>query len=224
MVGSSFIFIAFGVFLVVFVLLGVFLVRAGVKGAAAQREVLESASAEELEAFRAVHKERSSNAVLKIGAPIFTLVGGVILAVGISAMQRASESESWPMVKGEVIRTDIVRERARNGGGSTYQAKVEYQYAIEGVTHYGSRVSFAGNVNTSNRGAAMKITDQYRKGTEVAVYYDPADPEESVLEPGLSAMIFLMPAIGGVFLVIGLGLLFALLVGKRKDQELEPFE
>ena len=208
----------FGVFLLVF--LGVWLVRSGIKGAAAQREMLKSASPAELESMRAAQR----GLFMKIGPPLFTLVGGIVLVVGIFSIVRANASESWPMVEGEVIRTDIVSNRKSGGGSSTYRAKVEYQYAIDGVTRYGARVSYAGNVSSSNRGSAMAIIDRYPKGSDVTVYYDPADPEESVLEPGISAKIFLTPAIGGVFLVLGLALLFSSLKGRSKHLELEPFE
>ena len=217
-------FIAFGLILPVFVFLGFKLVRRSMKDMSAQSEVLKSVSASELESLREVHKERSANGFLKIGAPIFTLVGGICLSAGIYSINRATESESWPMVEGEVIATDIVRSRSNDGGGTTYRAKIEYQYAIDGVTHYGNRVSYAGRVSSSNRGAAMEITARYRKGSKVAVYYDPEDHEECVLEPGMTAMVFLMPAIGGIFLVIGLALIFSLLKGRSKDLEVEPFE
>ena len=128
------------------------------------------------------------------------------------------------MAEGKVVQTDVIRKSAEDHAGWTYRAKVEYQYTVEGTTYEGDRVSFAGRVSTNNEADALEVIATYREGSKVAVYYDPADPEEAVLEPGLTGMVFLFPVIGGVFLVIGLGLLFALLMGKRKDLEPEPFE
>ncbi len=86
----------FGVFLLVFVFLGVWLVRSGIKGAAAQREILKSASPAELESMRAAQR----GLFMKIGPPFFTLVGGIVLVVGIFSIARANARESCPWSRG----------------------------------------------------------------------------------------------------------------------------
>ena len=49
---------------------------------------------------------------------------------------------------------------------------------------------------------------------------DPEDPSDSVLEPGMTAMVYLFPAIGGLFLVIGVGILIFLLLSRSSSKEL----
>jgi len=156
----------------------------------------------------------------KVMGPVFTLLGCILLGVGVHNIRGAEESKSWPTVEGEITTAEVLDKRKPGERHSTYKARIEYQYSVEGVAHSGDRVSFAGDVSSSNRGAASELTARYREGSKVAIYYDPEDPSDSVLEPGMTAMVYLFPAIGGLFLVIGVGILIFLLLSRSSSKEL----
>ena len=130
----------------------------------------------------------------------FLLVGAGVSYYGWTILRSARASASWPSVTGQVTRAYVDYSTDAEGADS-YQPVLVYAYTVADQTFGGSRIKFGENSYGSER-PARAIVDRYPAGTRVAVYYDPADPERSVLEPGVS---------GGSYLVLGIGLLFVLL-------------
>ena len=133
------------------------------------------------------------------GSVIFLLL--LLVGVGISyygwtILDRARASASWPSVSGQVTRAYVDYSTDAEGADS-YQPVLVYAYTVADQTFVNSRIKFGENSYSSER-PAREIVDRYPAGTRVFVYHDPADPGESVLEPGVS---------GGSYLVLGIGLL-----------------
>ena len=59
--------------------------------------------------------------------------------------------------------------------------RVRYQYSVNGVEYSGHALSFG---RSYSRGDIMQVSKKFPVGHTVAVYYDPANPERSVLMPG----------------------------------------
>ena len=78
-------------------------------------------------------------------------------------------------------------------GSYSYQPEIKYKYYLAEATLIGERVRFGG---VSNRQIAENLVGKYKPGDEVQVYYDPDDPKDSVLEPGISFGMILMPMLG----------------------------
>ena len=224
MTSPSIFFIVFGVFVLVFIGLFVWLIRRGMKKMVAEREVLMSASGPERDALAAQMGNQGFKGFMKLAGPIFTLLGGGFLIIGVYNIRSASESESWPTAEGVVVSSIVSESRDPGERHSTYGAEVRYEYTVEGVTQEGDRVRFGGNVSSSNPSGARETVERYREGSAIAVFYDPEDPARSVLEPGMSGAVFLFPGIGGLFFVIGVVILFLLLRSNPKDLEVESFD
>jgi len=89
--------------------------------------------------------------------------------------------------------------------GTTYTPKIDYRYTVGGAEYHGHRYCY-GMMGSSDRDRAETIVEACRQPGPITVYYDPADPAESVLvlqtDPSLYFMIlFLQP-----FIVVGVGL------------------
>lgn len=111
-------------------------------------------------------------------------VMGVILAVaGILSIQPALRSLRWHGVEGAIFFTE--------GGDGP---RLRYRYSAGGRQFSGSRVAFHG----------QPALDRYKNGQPVTVYYDPAAPDRSVLEPGPGLLGYLPLGLGGLFFVLGL--------------------
>lgn len=70
-----------------------------------------------------------------------------------------------------------------------------------------------GEMEATNR---VSINEKRKESTyaptyELNVIYNPVDPQEAVLEPGLNGSSWFLPIFGGVFLVVGVGVFFLLL-------------
>lgn len=87
-------------------------------------------------------------------------------------------------VEGIVIRSEL--KRSIGGRLSTRTYDIEYEYKVDGVTYWSTRVTHG--ISGEN---PHKIIDRYSVGKIVLVYYDTSRPEFSVLENnGLTAKTY----------------------------------
>ncbi len=131
-------------------------------------------------------------------------------------------SDNWSQIDG-VILTSEVREYTvkksvhyDDGRQSTtsepeYEPSMLYRYSVGDVEMQGYRIAI-GNSGYSDRAQAQIIVDKYPQGEDIQVYYDPDNPESSLLEPGLPSFPW-----GGIFsslLLIGIGFLTYKVISK----------
>lgn len=85
---------------------------------------------------------------------------------------------SWPQVRGQVTEVRLLQN------GQQYQPEVDIAYAI-GETSYTSRQRPVGP-NGQSKGSkawARELSLQFKPGTAVPLYYDPARPKNATLTP-----------------------------------------
>jgi hypothetical protein len=95
----------------------------------------------------------------------------------------------------------VLEDRFRNPTGKAtiaFVPAVEYEYNVNGTSHTGSRVSF-GSTNYDYI-IASKICEKFAAGSTPDIFYNPADPGESVLAP--KSIEGVRSVIPGVFLII----------------------
>ncbi|HKR57072.1 MAG TPA: DUF3592 domain-containing protein [Gemmatimonadales bacterium] len=126
-------------------------------------------------------------------------VGLYMLWRGAGDWQAGSRSSAWPTVAGTVLES-----RAETPArGSTYQAHVAYSYKVSGQVYEGDRIGF-GMATRGSWQSVQGIIGPYPVGAVVQVHYDPATPDESVLQPGWTGRAVLEMMLGAVMLVVGL--------------------
>ncbi len=133
----------------------------------------------------------------------FVLVFDGIIGYGV---WRTFDAKSrYLSVPGVVTSSEV--ESSRSSDGTTYSAKIEYEFELGDMTHTGDRHSFF-SFGTSSYEHAHDIVKRYPVGREITVYYDPGDVSESVLEVDTRSF----PAIVILFLTpfhcIGIGMLW----------------
>lgn len=156
--------------------------------------------------------------MLRLFLGVFLVVGLGLVIFGVSEMMKAKDSENWPSVTGVVLKSKVSVDSS--GDGTTYGADVTYRYKVKGKRYQGDKVTVS-EVSTSSRGRAQKIVKRYPKKKKVAVYYDPEEPETSVLEKGVSGGSWLMPGVGAMFLIIPLIMLILAEKHYRKSKREE---
>ena len=136
----------------------------------------------------------------------FVVIGALMFAYGGWQIGHAWRSSSWPSVDGQVLASRIGSDKAHNGtshsGGETFEGQVQYRYSV-GEKSYKNDVVRIGQISTISRSRARATAERHPRGP-AKVFYDPAKPSQSVLEPGLSGDVFLIPVVGLVFAGIGL--------------------
>lgn len=142
---------------------------------------------------------------------IFLLIGGLALETGISSLHEGSDTKTWPGVSGIIIASSIdktthaYRRGVNNSasGGVSYTPVLVYDYQLGGTTYTGTVIykSFAHALEF----IAEKYIEQYSVGSSVTVYYNPENPEDTVLEPGFKIFshYFAFTFFGGLFSLLG---------------------
>lgn len=133
----------------------------------------------------------------------FTLIlaGTLWFAWSLYSLWKGERSKKWNTTKG-IITKSIISESFRKGRGTC--PIIHYEYFMNGRRLKSDRITW-GNVHLSGaKSASREVTDRYKEGKEVRVYYNPDNVAESVLEPGaaqgtiLSLIVSCVPIIAGI--------------------------
>ncbi len=120
---------------------------------------------------------------------ILILVGIIVTAYGANRVWLGYQSRNWPQTP-ETIRSIEVEESyktEKSGSGSrrykVYEAQLTYDYLVAGRAYTGDRISF-GHGPTRQKTPVQSFVDGLPVGSGVTVYYQPDNPDQSVLLPG----------------------------------------
>src|SRR3954453_10603202 len=130
--------------------------------------------------------------------------GGTLLWSAWNAFL-AVTSHRWPQVEGTILVSDL--QRSRDSDGYMYRPEISYRYTVADEEFVGNRARFGDSFSLSWSAPAARLVQRYKVNSRVRVRYDPDNPQQSVLEPGMNGMVIIGAAAGAFFLVIGILLL-----------------
>lgn len=140
---------------------------------------------------------------------IFLLAGLLLIFLGIGTVKQAFASRNWPSCSGKILSSSV--EKTSSGVGknrsSSYTAAVLYEYRVAGQ-RYTSNQIFFGQYNFGSRSPAQALAAKYPAGKRVLVYYEPQNPANAVLQPGVSWASFAVLGFGIIFSAVGAGGLY----------------
>jgi hypothetical protein len=132
--------------------------------------------------FEALYQIVLGLLVLAIGL-FFGGLGLASIAGSLRRRRQSRASRHWLSVHGRVMNSKV--ETSPGGPhGPHHEPQVRYQYEVSGQRYVGNRISFA---DISGRMASERVVKRYPRDMPVTVLYDPADPQESALEPAYPA-------------------------------------
>lgn len=144
-------------------------------------------------------------------AVLLGFTGLALVGVGLRRMAKASRSRRWPSVPGTVLSSTVSSRMAPPSSQDEdsppevpqrlYRPEVRYTYSVGGREFTGSALGLD-EVEISDEPLVREQAARYPPDAAVTVYYDPADPSQAVLEPGVQASAWLLPAMGLVFLIV----------------------
>lgn len=140
---------------------------------------------------------------------VLCLLGILLLLAMRDRIFIAYTSARRPMVEGTLKSATPLRAgNLDEGGGNTFLVYLRYHYTVGGQTYWG-------DWKTSPRRlkAAMEEASELPAGTSLKVYYDPANPKRSTLEPGWVPRKDL-PTFTGAF-VLFLGIVFLVIMAAK---------
>ena len=91
-------------------------------------------------------------------------------------------SEHWPHATAHILSSGVYASGA--GAGATFTPQVKYQFEANGKTYESSQIRYL-QKTFYNADAANEVESPYPVGRVVQVAFNPQDPSQSVLEPGV---------------------------------------
>jgi len=142
---------------------------------------------------------------------LISALGLIALLLGSYQIIVANRSLAWPSTLGKVARAYV----APYGGNARgyYRTVVTYTYEVGGRIYQSHQLAIVESY-TNQLNEAQAMVSHFSSGSTVTVYYNPDDPSNAVLMPGLHGTIWSKYAtmlIGGFMLGIGI---VARLLGK----------
>ena len=114
---------------------------------------------------------------------IFILAGIIASSVGIKLFWEGYRAKNWPTADGVIISSGTRWQHPVSGGNPTLIAEVVYQYNVDGKLFRNNRIS-ANQFGSNSPEHAKSEARAYPEQTTVTVYYNPAEPSQSYLQPG----------------------------------------
>jgi Protein of unknown function (DUF3592) len=128
-------------------------------------------------------------------------VGIACVAVGgasffeLAAVAVASvRSSSWPVATGEVLSSEVF---VRRTGKQWHKPEIHYSYSVGGVSYVNTRVWFVAHGGTLE-GTAQEVVAAFPRNASVSAHYNPSNPAQSALLPGLE----LEPVLGAALSIL----------------------
>ena len=149
------------------------------------------------------------NTLIVVIGSCFVLVGVLTGAFFCYRIFQGTTCTRWPFVIGELESTDLreVIYKGREVGGGADEASAwvvnfKYSYTVADRKYEGSRVTYSDGINKTMR-ALRKLQDKYQGKPQIQVYYNPKNPNQSVLVPGLSIFNFTPLITSALFILAG---------------------
>ena len=99
-------------------------------------------------------------------------------------IEMANDSLEWPTVPGLVTRSNLEARKKKVGRQRTtdFRVEISYEYVVDDQRFENDVVRFdQGNLSTAEK---ELLVSTHAEGSRVVVYYNPDNPNESVLVPG----------------------------------------
>lgn len=130
---------------------------------------------------------------------LFIVIGLALMAFAWWSARMNAKAADWPEARGRIVHSELRLNSESDHGDSV---RIEYEYEAAGARRQGSTVSYAGMAN--DRETQQALVARYPVGREVAVFYDPSQPDRAVLEREPSRGWLGVLAVGAVLIGVAL--------------------
>src|SRR6185436_432393 len=98
-------------------------------------------------------------------------------------LRRVRRSKSWRKTPCIIVSSSVREDETDSG---LYIMLVTHQYHFAGSEYTSSRYSFSPSSATAGRRGKKRITERLAPGTKAYCYVDPDNPDEAVIDRGLT--------------------------------------
>jgi Protein of unknown function (DUF3592) len=137
---------------------------------------------------------------------IFIIYGLGSTFVGFNKVYQGYKTNHWKTVSGEIKFSKIYDTGL--GKNRIKKPIVKYIYLVNGTQYQGGNIYFDDENSRSNLSYTNQMVSKYPAGKQALVYYNPAEPQSSVLETGIAEIPWIPLIFGMGFTVAGSGFLW----------------
>lgn len=144
------------------------------------------------------------------GLPFFLIGAGFLVLSIIPSCYDAWRMSSWQFTQARLLEARLVSQRGSEGG-ATFSVAARYVYEVNGQHYQNSRVSInekADNIGEFQEQLGYRLQQSWQQGQPVAAWYDPAHPEDAILNRDLRWGLL---AVKSIFVIIFGGVGFFLI-------------
>jgi hypothetical protein len=117
--------------------------------------------------------------LVSLGLLLFSLT---MLRYALNNNSKAKASNNWATTNGKLTKLQLWGKRRVDGEMvDSENVSIKYQYEVNGKTFTGNRTAFY----TLHYPETVGFAERYPQGSTVSVFYNPTNPAESVIVPGL---------------------------------------
>ncbi len=116
-------------------------------------------------------------------------------------------AQTFAHTTGYITHSEVTTDNSGDDS-PTHGVNIRYHYEVNNRSFEGDRFRY-GAGSSSDSGWAERAVNQNREGAEVTVYYNPGNPSESVLSPGIDGSNLMMLLFMTPFNAVMLGFWFA---------------
>ena len=127
---------------------------------------------------------------------LFVIAGLLATLWGLAIIVKARKTRLWPAVEGEIEKSDVASD------ANDLLPHISFRYRV-GEQSYQRAMEFPPDITPSQEFAASYV-QKYPVGANIQVYYNPQNPEQATLEPGVGKGDWLVFAIGLGTLILGI--------------------
>lgn len=139
---------------------------------------------------------------------MFAFGGAIFFSIGLWQLYEGWKTHNWPTTQGTITSSQIKEVTRRDADGDTYtnyRPSISYSYQVADQNYEGHRLHL-GATSHNDRSAVQQQLKQYPVGRTLDVYYNPNNPNQAVLTPGVGGGIWIAITMGTAFLVLGIAL------------------
>jgi hypothetical protein len=140
---------------------------------------------------------------------IFSAFGLAFLLISAFAVLNSLRARKWTMTIGRIIHSEVYVSKDEDDSADTYRPDIVFEYSVFGEKFICDRLYFGVKIMTSgNLRNSQKFVRKYAVNKEVAVYYNPDNPKQSVIEPGIHFVLGSIFVMSILLITMGASLFF----------------
>ncbi|MDR3229398.1 MAG: DUF3592 domain-containing protein [Puniceicoccales bacterium] len=137
-----------------------------------------------------------------LGIVFFFAGSAIVVFFYIIPLRQQQQSMSWVETPCHVLKSEV-KTHSGEKGSVTYSVYICYEYKWEEKKYIGEKYDFSIGSDNIAMGAKHEVVRQHPPGLKTVCFVNPDNPHEAVLARTMGDAVWIFPAMGGVFAIVG---------------------